>query len=356
MGSKGVTTVSTAADGSAARPRPTLRDVAALAGVGFKTVSRVVNGEAGVSPDTQRRVERAIAALGYQPNLTASNLRRSGGKTATVGLMLEDVANPFSSAVHRAISDVALERGVAVLAASLDEDAERERATAQAFIRRRVDGLVIAPTGPDQSYLLKDVQAGLAAVFIDRPPAFLDADSVVATNQAGAREATEHLIEGGHRRIAFLGDLQAISTARDRFAGYRAALERAGIPADPGLVRHDLHTREAAEAAVAAMLADLPECRPTAIFAGQNLITIGAIRALRAAGVERRIALVGFDDVELGDLLSPGLTVVAQDPVTIGRAAAELLFARLDGARGPTRHVEVPTRLIPRGSGEIVPA
>jgi LacI family transcriptional regulator len=156
--------------------------------------------------------------------------------------------------------------------------------------------------------------------------------------------------------IAFLGDLQAISTARERFAGYRAALDRAGIPADPVLVRHDLHTREAAEAAVAAMLTDLPECRPTAIFAGQNLITIGAIRALRAAGVERRVALVGFDDVELGDLLSPGLTVVAQDPVAIGRAAAELLFARLDGERGPSRHVEVPTRLIPRGSGEIPPS
>lgn len=356
MSDPDVTTVSKGRAGDPARPRPTLRDVAALAGVGFKTVSRVVNGEPGVSPDTQRRVERAIAALGYQPNLTASNLRRSGGKTATVGLMLEDVANPFSSAVHRAISDVAVGRGVAVLAASLDEDAAREQATAEAFIRRRVDGLVIAPTGPDQSYLLKDVQAGLAAVFIDRPPAFLDADVVVATNHAGAREATEHLLTGGHRRIAFLGDLQAIATARDRYAGYQAALERAGIPVDPDLVRHDLHTREAAEAAVAAMLADSPECRPTAIFAGQNLITIGAIRAMRAAGLERRIALVGFDDVELGDLLVPGLTVVAQDPVAIGTSAAELLFARLDGERGPSRRVEVPTRLIARGSGEIAPS
>lgn len=356
MSDEPVTTVSATRGSAAARPRPTLRDVAALAGVGFKTVSRVVNGEPGVSPDTQRKVERAIAALGYQPNLTASNLRRSGGKTATVGLMLEDVSNPFSSAVHRAISDVALERGVAVLAASLDEDAEREQATAEAFIRRRVDGLVIAPTGPDQSYLLKDVHAGLAVVFIDRPPAFLDADGVVATNRTGAREATEHLVEVGHRRIAFLGDLQAITTARERFAGYRAALDRAGIAVDPDLVRHDLHTREAAEAAVSAMLTGPPECRPTAIFAGQNLITIGAIRALRAAWLERRVALVGFDDVELGDLLSPGLTVVAQDPVAIGRAAAELLFARLDGDRGPSRHVEVPTRLIPRGSGEIPPS
>lgn len=354
MSDEAVTTVSRRGP-AAARPRPTLRDVAALAGVGFKTVSRVVNGEPGVSLDTQRRVERAIVALGYQPNLTASNLRRSGGRTATVGLMLEDVANPFSSAVHRAISDVALERGVAVLAASLDEDAEREQAIAQAFIRRRVDGLVIAPTGPDQSYLLKDVHAGLAVVFIDRPPAFLDADSVVATNRAGAREATEHLLAVGHRRIAFLGDLEAISTARERFAGYSAALDRAGIPLDPSLVRHDLHTRESAEAAVGALLSDAPERRPTAIFAGQNLIAIGAIRAMRAAALERHIALVAFDDVELGDLLVPGLTVVAQDPVAIGRVAAELLFARMDGERGPSQRVEVPTRLIPRGSGEIPP-
>lgn len=351
-----MTTVSGRRAEDDARPRPTLRDVAALAGVGFKTVSRVVNGEPGVSPETQRRVERAVAALGYQPNLTASNLRRSGGKTATVGLMLEDVANPFSAAVHRAISDVAVARGVAVLAASLDEDPDREVSMAQAFIRRRVDGLVVAPTGPDQSYLLKDVQAGLAVVFIDRPPAFLDADAVVATNRAGSRDATEHLLAAGHRRIAFLGDLQTIVTATERFAGYQDALERAGVPLDATLVRPDLHTRAAAEDAVSALLAADPDARPTAIFAGQNLITIGAIRALRAAGLERRVALVGFDDVELGDLLSPGLTVVAQDPVAIGAAAAELLFARLDGARGATRRVEVPTRLIPRGSGEIRPA
>ncbi|MFN8624025.1 MAG: LacI family DNA-binding transcriptional regulator [Chloroflexota bacterium] len=354
MSDNDVTTLSRGVGGAAPPPRPTLRDVAALAGVGFKTVSRVVNGEPGVSPETQRRVERAIAQLDYRPNLTASNLRRTGGKTATVGLMLEDVANPFSSTVHRALCDAAALRGVAVLGASLDEDATREQATAEAFVRRRVDGLVIAPTAPDQSYLLKDVKAGLAVVFIDRPPSFLDADLVVATNAAGSREAVALLLGCGHRRIAFLGDLRSIWTARERAAGYEAALADAGVPVDPALVRQDLRTREEADRATAELLA-LPE-PPTAIFAGQNLITIGVIRALRRAGAERRIALVGFDDVELADLLSPGLTVVAQDPVAIGQAAAELLFTRLDGDRGPGRRVEVPTRLVMRGSGEIPPA
>ena len=331
-----------------------MRDVAALAGVSIKTVSRVVNREAGVSGDLVDRVEAAAVQLDYRPDLTASNLRR-GRQTATLGLMLENVANPYSGAVHRAVDDAAIERGMAVLATSLDEDPVREREVARTMIQRRVDGMIIVPTGTDQSYLRPEIEAGLATVFVDRPPRFLDADTVLATNRLGAREATEHLLDMGHTRIAFLGDLTDIATASDRYEGYHDALEDAGIRLDQRLVRTDLHNRDTAQRAAESLLRLPQDEAPTALFASQNLITIGAIQALHLHDLQHLIALVGFDDIELAGMLDPGVTVVAQDPYAIGRAAAEQLFARLDGYRGPSQHRTISTRLIIRGSGEIRP-
>lgn len=335
------------------RPRATIRDVAALAGVSLKTVSRVINGESGVSTELTARVRDAAERLDFRPNLGARSLRRSDGKTATIGLLLEDVSNPFSAAIHRAIENVARSRGVAVFTASVDEDPEREQALVRALVARRVDGLVMVPAGGDQSYLRNEVRAGLALVFLDRPPAYLDADVVLAANQPGAEDAIRHLLRGGHRRIAYLGDLLSITTARERHAGYEAALREAGIPIDPSLVRHDLHSSDLAHAAASELLERADP--PTAVFASQNLVTIGVIRALRSAGRQQDVALVGFDEVPLADLLEPGVTVVAQDVGEIGRGAAEQLFRRLDGDRSPTVRRVVPTRLIQRGSGEIAP-
>ena len=341
-------------EGSPQRRRATMRDVAALAGVSIKTVSRVVNQEAGVSGDLADRVEAAARQLDYRPDLTASNLRR-GRRTATLGMMLENVANPYSSAVHRAVDDAAIERGMAVLATSLDEDPVREREVARTMIQRRVDGMVIMPTGTDQSYLRPEIEAGLAAVFVDRPPRFLDADTVLATNRAGARGAVEHLIGMGHTRIAFLGDLIDIATAADRYKGYLEAMSSAGILVDDRLVRTDLHTRDTAQRAAESLLRLPADDGPTALFASQNLITIGALQALHLHDLQHLVALVGFDDIDLAGMLDPGVTVVAQDPYAIGRAAAELLFARLDGYAGPSEHRTISTRLIIRGSGEIRP-
>lgn len=335
------------------RSRATMRDVAALAGVSFKTVSRVINGEPGVSAALAARVRDAVDRLEFRPNLAASNLRRADGKTATIGLLLENVSNPYSAAIHRAIEDLARPRGVAVLAASLDEDPERERELVRAFIARRVDGLVMVPAGRDHGYLANELRTGLSLVCVDRPPAFLDADVVVAANREGAASAVQHLITAGHRRIAYLGDLRTIHTAEERHLGYLDALAAAGISVDPAIVVHDLHSSERAERATAELLASADP--PTAIFASQNLVTIGVVRALRTSGRQRDVALVGFDDVPLADLLEPGLTVVAQDVGRIGRLAAEQLFRRLDGDRDPTVRLVVPTRIIARGSGEIAP-
>lgn len=330
-----------------------MREVAALARVSIKTVSRVVNGESGVSPQLVRRVMAASERLDYRHNLTASSLRRSDRRSASIGVVLEDVANPFSSTLHRSIEDVAVRRGFLVLAGSSDEDETRERQLVSAFASRRVDGLIIQPASHDHSYLVTERRAGTPIVFVDRPPAFLDADTVLVDNADGVRRAVRHLVEHGHRRIGYLGDLRTISTAAERHRGYVEELAAQRIPVDESLVRMDLRGIEKAEAAVRDVLAHKPA--PTAFMSAQNLITIGTFRALRSLNLHRRIALVGFDDILLADLLEPGITVIAQDPAAIGRTAAEVLFRRLDGDGSPTRQHRIPTRLIVRGSGEISP-
>jgi len=330
-----------------------MREVAALAGVGLKTVSRVVNGDQPVSPRLTARVRDAIERLDYRHNVTARNLRRSDGKSATIGVLLEDVANPFSSTLHRVIENEALKRGMLVFAGSSDEDETRERELVAAFASRRVDGLIIVPAGHDHSYLLSERRAGTPMVFVDRPPVLLDADSVLTDGVAGTRAGVDHLIAHGHQRIGYMGDLQTIHTATQRYQGYREALAASGIQLEERLVRLNLRGIEAAEAATTELLS--PRNPPTALFTGQNLITIGACRALRALGLHERVAVVGFDDFVLADLLHPPVTVIAQDPAEMGRTAASLLFRRIDGDRSAAVHAQVPTRLIARGSGELRP-
>jgi LacI family transcriptional regulator len=333
--------------------RPTMRDVAAVAGVSLKTVSRVVNGEPGVSSTLGQRVREAIDGLDFRPNIGASSLRRTGGRTATVGLLLEDVSNPYSSTLQRAVEDVAIPRGVMVFSASLDEDPRRERELTRAFSTRRADGLILAPASDDQSYLESEVRAGTVIVCIDREARRLAVDSVLTTNSTGSMAGVRHLIAAGHRRIAFLGDRRVIITAQQRFDGYRDALNAAGIELDPSIVLHDLYDGAIADGAATALLTRPNP--PTALFTAQNLVTIGVARALRRLGREHEVALLGFDDFPLADLLTPGITVIAQDPTTIGRLAATVLFDRIAGDTSPPATHIVPTQLIRRGSGEIRP-
>lgn len=330
-----------------------MRDVAALAAVSLKTVSRVVNREDGVSPELRARVEEAVQLIGYRPNLTASSLRRSDRKTQAIGLLLEDVANPFSSALHRAVEDVAAARSCLVFAGSSDEDAAKEGELLRAFAHRRVDGLIVIPAGDDPSGLADERRQGRPIVFVDRRATLHDADSVTVDNRAGVARAVRHLAGFRHRRIAFLADLSSIWTATERYQGFVDGLLESQIPLDPRLVRRDVHGIGPARDAILELLHG-PD-PPTAIVAGQNLITIGAIRALQALRRQREVALIGFDDFVLADLLDPPVTVVAQDPGELGRVAAELLFARLEGGPGEPRHVVVETTLVERGSGEIQP-
>jgi len=332
-------------------PRATMKDVAALAGVSLKTVSRVINEEPSVNPEMVERVRAAASTLRYKPNFGASALRRRDGRSSQIALLLEDLSNPFSAIIYRTVEEVALSRGVTVLGGSLEEDPARERELVATMVRHRVDGFILAPASHDHAYLIEEQQAGVPLVFVDRPPKGLSADSVMSDSREGAKMAVSHLASFGHRRIAYLGDLETISTAQDRFQGYVDALDDIGVSVDNSIVCKDLRTIDAAAEVTAALLKS--ENPPTAFFAGQNLLTIGAVRALRAAGKQNHVALVGFDDFLLADLLEPGVTVVAQNGVEIATQAAELLFRRLDGDLEGEMTLEVPTTLIVRGSGEI---
>lgn len=328
-----------------------MKDVAALAGVSIKTVSRVISNVPTVDPDMAARVRTAATKLGYRPNLTASNLRRRDHRTNTIGLLLEDVSNPYSSAVHRAVEDYFDRRGVLVLAGSLDEDPDRERELARTLINRRVDGLIIMPATREHRWVVAEQQAGTSFVFIDRSPEPLIADAIVADNRASARTAVEHLLETGRRRIAYFGDDLTILTALERFCGFQDAMTAAGLEIDKQLVRHGLRTADQAKDAAADLLrAPKP---PEGIFTSQNLVTIGVVEAVHVAGVQHHVALVGFDDVPLAAALQPGITVMAQDPATIGRLAAERLVERMHGDNSPATVRTVETHLIVRGSGEL---
>ena len=330
-----------------------MRDVAALAGVSLKTVSRVVNREPGVSEELVARVSRAAEQLDYRPNLTASNLRRADQRTGTVGLLVEDVANEFFASIHRGVEEVARELGVAVIAASLDRDPALERDLVAAFASRRVDGLILAPTATEQGYLTTELRSGWPMVCIDRTPRGVDIDAVVTDNRVAAAAGVAHLLAHGHTRIGFIGGESSLTTEQARYSGFVDAMAAAGAPVRPEWVHHGARDSDQARGVALAMMTTADA--PSAVFSGQNLITMGTVRALRELGLQHRVALVGFDDFVLADMLEPAITVVAQDARAIGHLAAELLFRRMAEPTRPTATHVVPCSLVTRGSGEIRP-
>ncbi|MEW2257975.1 LacI family DNA-binding transcriptional regulator [Streptomyces sp. NPDC047869] len=337
----------------AANRRPTLADVAREVGVSAKTVSRVLNEDGPASAKTREQVLAAVARLGFQPNLMARNIR-VGGPDTTIGLVIPDLGNPFFGAVARSIEDTVRDRGLTLLMGSSADDPDRERALTDKFLARRVSVLMVVPSvGADHSHLRPHRATGLPVVFLDRPGVGLTADSVVSSNRAGAQAGVTHLINHGHRRIGFVGDLPTkLYTRRERLAGYRAALDEAGLPFERSLLTN-AHDQRGASTATAHLLSLADP--PTALFAGNNIVALGVVTEL-ARSKRKDVALVAFDDVALAEVLEPALTVVAQDPEEIGRAAATTALARLDGDRSRVRTITVPTRLIVRGSGEHQPA
>jgi LacI family transcriptional regulator len=327
--------------------RPTMHDVARVAGVSPATVSRVVNNERYVREDTRTSVEAAIAELGFQRNEAARALRP--GQTAdTIALVIEDVANPFWSAITHGAEEVARRHQHMLVVGSTRHSHDRERDLLRDLVlRRRVDGLLVVPTGHPQPELHAELSRWAPIVYIDRTPAGVSADAVVLDNQGGARRAVGHLIEQGHRRIAYVGGDPSVATGARRLAGYRQALKRAGIGFDRALVRLNAHTVADALATATDLLTGPQPV--DAIFADNNRMCVGVLHALHDTG--RRAGLAAFDDVELAALLPYPVALVTYDAAELGAHAAELLFARINGADGPARRTVHRTTLVTRGGG-----
>jgi LacI family transcriptional regulator len=324
---------------------PTLHDVARAAGVSIATVSATINQTAYVSPPLQDRVRRAIAEVGYHPDVIARSLRTR--TTKTLGLVISDIANPFFTSVIRGIEDVANARGYALVLCNTDERLEKERAYLQLLRSRRVDGVIMAPVGDADAYVDLNDTLGVPVVFIDRS-APARADVVVTDNVRGASEVVRHLTGLGHRRIGVITGLPRISTSEERLAGYEAALRAAGVPADPALMKVGYSRLEGGHRAAQELLG-MPD-RPTAIFATNNLMAIGLMRAVAERGLRcpADVSVACFDDFEWASVFHPRLTTVAQPAYEMGATAADLLLARLagGGAPEPERRVLAPTLVV----------
>lgn len=323
----------------------TMREVAERAGVSAKTVSRVMNNDRYVSQDVRHRVEQAIAELAYVPNLLARTFR--SGRDAGIGVAVPDISDPFFATLTHAVEQIARAHGTAVFVTSLGNEGPDERAGVEALLSRQVTGLISTPISADQSYL-KPWQARTALVFIDRTPGKITADSVVEDDLGGARLATTHLIEHGHRRIGFIGDTVSIATTARRLDGYRLALAEARIEEDPEITA--LGAVSGADAGQAALnLLSLP--RPvTALFSSNARCSIGIVPALQS--IKRQdVAFISFGDFPLADALQPTLTVVDQDPVSVGEIAANRLFERIaHPKRRLKRKIVLPVALVRRAS------
>ena len=336
----------------------TLKDVAEQAGVSAMTVSRVINGRAGVDVETQRRIEDAIDALHYVPNRIARGLISQ--KTQTIGLIVPDVANPFFAPVVRGAELTARRAGYRLLLCNSEGDLRLEREYIEDLVAHRVEGLLLAPANDESRHSVFPLSRGdFPLVLIDRALPDFDCDLVVTDSAAGARRMVEHLIAIGHRTIAHLSDADDTSTGHERLRGYREGLEAAGIHYCDELVFRTTVDQIGGYRATQEVLSLDP--MPTAIFTVNNMTVVGAMQALRERGmtVPQDMALVCFDDVEHLAVLSPFLTVIDQPAETLGKLGAQLLMERIAGKAGRrSRRIVLQTDLIVRmscGQGMLIP-
>ena len=331
--------------------RATLEDVARLAGVSSKTVSRVFTHRDLVAPETVERVLGAAKRLRFRPNPLARNLRR-GGPTNTIGFIMGELNNPFYYKLAAGIERELSAHGFSLVVATTDDTAEGEERVADALLGQRLGALLLIPVADDQSYLEGERHLGTPVIAIDRPARNLVADSIVLENHRGVFDATTRLLERGHRRIGYICNPASVYTQAERLRGYRDALAAYGIRDSSAWERLEDDLSRPADGLIADLL-DRDDA-PTAIITGNNRVTIGALRVLRDLHDDGRTALVGFDDFDTADVL--GVTVISYDPLALGRAAATLAIERMQDPAGFTRQLEMPTWIVERGTGERTPA
>jgi len=330
---------------------PTIADVAKRAGVSKMTVSRVINNSGYISQETRSSVQRAIEELGYIPNALARSLRHK--QTSTIALVLTDIMNPFFTTIARGVEDAASEQGFTVMFCNTDESHDEEIEYLKVLIQKQVDGLLLVPAQSSRDSVDLLQSHALPFVLLDRRIPDAEVDTVRGDSEGGAYDLITHLVRQGHEHIAFLGGVEKATSVTDRLAGYRRALNEAGLAINPAHIFYDSFTYESGCAMAKQALEASP--RPTALFGTNNLIAVGAFHALRALGlrVPEDISLVAFDDIPEFMVIDPFFTVVLQPAYEIGRQAALLLLERLagEGARLP-QEIILPTQLVIRRSSQ----
>ncbi len=324
--------------------RPTMKDVAAHAGVGLSTVSRVVSGGNGVSRTKVRLVEQAIAELGFSRNDFAHTLRT--GTTRTIGVVVRVISDPFYSSLISAVEAEAQSRDQLVLVANGTDDPSEAVRVLHRLIRRRLDGLIVTPPdGADLSFLRREYLSGTPIVLVDSPAPEVGADTVLVDNAAGMAAAVRHVAGQGHRRIACLAHTAGVYTSQERQRGFREGMRAAGLEVEE---RDVLIVGDDDVTSVVAALQTLAARTepPTALVTTNSRVSRALLAAMAKTGFHPVFA--GFDDFSFASLVSPPVTTVAQDPRAMGRAAAALLFDRIGGGTRPARTLELRTTLIPR--------
>jgi LacI family transcriptional regulator len=303
----------------------TIKDVAARAGISYTTVSHVVNGTRPVSDQVRSKVEAAIAELGYVPSGVARSLRVRA--TGTLGLLLPNASNPYFAELARGIEDHAERNGYSVILCNSDDDIDKQLRYLRVLLERRIDGLIVATVASDAAFAQALAALRVPLVLVDRSLEGVSADQLRVDHEQGAYLATRHLLELGHRRIVCIGGPASTQVVQLRAGGYRRALDEAGIEAQA--VVDCAFTSPAGHAAAQVLLAG--EQRPTAIFAGNDMIALGVLRAAAERGLQvpQQLSVVGFDDIEVSRYLHPALTTVGQRIGQLGEQAAERLLARI---------------------------
>ena len=336
-------------------PAPTVKEVAKQAGVSTASVSRALSGSGGVRESVRLRILEAARTLSYRPNRAARDLRVRSSRA--VGVLIPDIENPFFTSLVCGVEDVLRQTDYSLLLASYNEDPDQESRRLEVFRADAVRGLIFAASRAPSRLYAELGKAGMALVAVSRDVSRLPVDEVTVANKEGAHAATSHLIQLGHKRIALVSGPPVFTTARDRQAGYEEALREKGIAVDQRLIVHCPFKQTDGYSAMRQLL-ELAD-PPTAIFAGSNLLTLGALQAIheRHLAIPEQIAIVGFDEMPWAMSLRPPLTTVAQPAFDVGRTAAELLLGRFREPSLPRRQVVLETQLLVRSScGSNLPA
>jgi len=326
-----------------------MRDVAERAGVSVATVSHVINQTRPVSDELRRRVLAAMDELGYHPNALARSLRQK--RTSTLGLIIPDTNNPYFAEVARGVEQVAFERDFTVILCHSDYNPERELQYVDVLYAKRAAGVIWIPATENCEAAERLTGYGVPLIVLDRRTPEVQCPSVLADNFRGGYAATEHLITLGHRRIGCIARPVGLSHSQDRILGYQSALRDYGLPLDEALIAKGGFRLENGRQA-AFYLFDLNP-PPTALFAYNDIMAIGALRAAHERGlrVPQDFSIVGFDDIPQAAFTCPALTTVSQPKLDMGRRGAELLFDLIEGKRPPTEtDVPLEVRLVVRES------